>query len=105
MVFFIFSSCLLNVTFYYKLYSLNNIIIKILYHSRLQDVKDEFDDFQDGSRELEAELEAQLEQYEKRVKELVSVRSSLEDENETLKVRIVILVRYFNISEYCILYL
>lgn len=54
---------------------------------RLQDVKDEFDDFQEGSRELEAELEAQLEQYEKRVKELVSVRSSLEDENETLKVR------------------
>lgn len=53
---------------------------------RLQDVKDEFDDFQEGSRELEAELEAQLEQYEKRVKELVSVRSSLEDENETLKV-------------------
>ena len=53
---------------------------------RLQDVKDEFDDFQEGSRELEAELEAQLEQYEKRVKELVSVRSSLEDENEMLKV-------------------
>lgn len=60
--------------------------------SRLQDVKDEFDDFQEGSRELEAELEAQLEQYEKRVKELVSVRSSLEDENETLKVFIYIII-------------
>ena len=53
---------------------------------RLQDVKDEFDDFQEGSRELEAELEAQLEQYEKRVKELISTRSALEEENETLKV-------------------
>ncbi|XP_066910525.1 nuclear distribution protein nudE-like 1 [Clytia hemisphaerica] len=55
------------------------------YIQKLQDVKDEFDDFQEGSRELEAELEAQLEQYEKRVKELVNTRSTLEEENEMLK--------------------
>ena len=53
---------------------------------RLQDVKDEFDDFLEVSRELEAEIEAQLEQYEKRVKELVNTRNALEEENESLKV-------------------
>ena len=55
--------------------------------SRLRDLRDEFDEFQEGSRELEAELEAQLEQYEQRVKDLVSTKSSLEEENEILKVR------------------
>lgn len=54
--------------------------------SRLRDLRDEFDEFQEGSRELEAELEAQLEQYEQRVKDLVSTKSSLEEENEILKV-------------------
>lgn len=54
--------------------------------SRLQDVRDEFDEFQEGSRELEHELEAQLEQYEQRVKDLVNTKSSLEEENEMLKV-------------------
>jgi len=55
------------------------------YLQRLQDVRDEFDDYQEGSRELEAELEAQLEQYEHRVKDLVSAKASLEEENEMLK--------------------
>ena len=54
--------------------------------ARLRDLRDEFDEFQEGSRELEAELEAQLEQYEQRVKDLVSTKSSLEEENEILKV-------------------
>ena len=57
-----------------------------MFLSRLRDLRDEFDEFQEGSRELEAELEAQLEQYEQRVKDLVSTKSSLEEENEILKV-------------------
>lgn len=55
------------------------------YIQKLQDVRDEFDEFQEGSRELEHELEAQLEQYEQRVKDLVNTKSSLEEENEMLK--------------------
>jgi len=55
------------------------------YIQKLQDVRDEFDEFQEGSRELEAELEAQLEQYEKRVTELVSSKTKLEEENELLR--------------------
>lgn len=68
----------------------------------MQDVKDEFDDFQEGSQELEAELEAQLEQYEKRVKELVSTRSALEEENELLKVTTAFAVWFNMISCKCI---
>lgn len=55
------------------------------YVQKLRDVRDEFDEFQEGSRELEAELEAQLEQYEKRVTELVSSKTKLEEENEMLR--------------------
>jgi len=55
------------------------------YIQKLQDVRDEFDEFQEGSRELEAELEAQLEQYEQRVTDLVDSKSKFEEENEVLK--------------------
>ena len=55
------------------------------YIQKLQDVRDEFDEFQEGSRELEAELEAQLEQYEHRVTELVNSKCKFEEENEILK--------------------
>ena len=44
------------------------------------------DEFQEGSRELEAELEAQLEQAESRQKELLSIKTRLETDNENLKV-------------------
>ncbi|XP_047143680.1 nuclear distribution protein nudE-like 1 isoform X1 [Hydra vulgaris] len=55
------------------------------YMQKLQDVKDEFDEFQEGSRELEAELDAQLEQYEQRVKDLLSTKTLILEENEILK--------------------
>ena len=58
---------------------------------RLQEIRDEYDDFQEGSRELEAELEAQLEQSESRIKELLAIKQRLEEENETLKVHKVFL--------------
>ena len=39
---------------------------------RLQESREELDEFQEGSRELEHELETQLEQAEARQKELLS---------------------------------
>jgi FtsZ-binding cell division protein ZapB len=46
------------------------------------------DEFQEGSRELEAELEAQLEQAESKARDLASVKSRLEVENEALRERL-----------------
>ena len=54
--------------------------------SSLVEVRGEFDDFQESSRELEAELEAQLEQEESTNKDLRSHVQRLEDENESFKV-------------------
>lgn len=54
---------------------------------RLQEARDELDEFQEGSRELEAELETQLEQAEARQRELLSAKTRLETENESLKVK------------------
>ena len=55
---------------------------------RLQETREELDEFQEGSRELEAELEAQLEQAEARQRELLSVKTRLETDNENLKVQL-----------------
>ena len=52
----------------------------------LEEVRGEFDDFQESSRELEAELEAQLEQAESTNKDLLSRIQRVEEDNETLKV-------------------
>lgn len=52
------------------------------YMQKLKDTKEEFDEYQDGSRELEAELDTQLKQYEQRVKDLINDKTKLEDENE-----------------------
>lgn len=54
---------------------------------RLQEARDELDEFQEGSRELEAELETQLEQAEARQRELLLAKTRLETENESLKVK------------------
>lgn len=51
----------------------------------LEEVRGEFDDFQESSRELEAELEAQLEQAESTNKDLLSRIQRVEEDNETLK--------------------
>lgn len=58
-----------------------------LFVERLQEARDELDEFQEGSRELEAELETQLEQAEARQRELLSAKTRLETENESLKVK------------------
>lgn len=52
----------------------------------LEEVRGEFDDFQESSRELEAELEAQLEQAEAVNKDLLSRVQRVEEENESVKV-------------------
>jgi len=71
------------------------------YLQKLQDARDEFDEFQQGSQELEAELEVQLEQYEAKVNELVSAKDKLEEENHTIKEKLETLERdsYIQVSE------
>lgn len=63
------------------------LISTFLFRKRLQEARDELDEFQEGSRELEAELETQLEQAEARQRELLSAKTRLETENESLKVK------------------
>jgi t-SNARE complex subunit (syntaxin) len=55
----------------------------------LQETREELDEFQEGSRELEAELETQLEQAETRQRELLSIKTRLETDNENLKVQFI----------------
>lgn len=54
----------------------------------MEEVRGEFDDFQESSRELEAELEAQLEQAESANKDLLSRIQRVEEENESIKVSV-----------------
>ena len=61
---------------------------KCLFLCSLAEVRAEYDDFQESSRELEAELEAQLEQAEATTKDLRSHVQRLEEDNESLKVRV-----------------
>ncbi len=58
----------------------------------LEEVRGEFDDYQESSRELEAELEAQLEQAEGNNKDLLSRVARLEEENDSLKVCVCVCV-------------
>lgn len=51
-----------------------------------QEAQEELLEFQEGSRELEAELEVQLSQAEHRTKDLQSENQRLKNEVETLKV-------------------
>lgn len=62
------------------------MVYLIFYYHSLEEVRGEFDDFQESSRELEAELEAQLEQAETTNKDLLSRIQRLEEENESVKV-------------------
>ena len=52
----------------------------------LEETREELEEFQIGSRELEAELEAQLEQQESKNKELVGNQQRLQMEVESLRV-------------------
>lgn len=70
---------------------IESLISTFLLGKRLQEARDELDEFQEGSRELEAELETQLEQAEARQRELLAAKTRLESENESLKVNAKIL--------------
>ena len=60
---------------------------------RLEETKEELDDFQISSRELEQELETQLKQEEKKNKELSLANDRLQNECDSLRVSIVILIK------------
>jgi hypothetical protein len=55
------------------------------FEQQAKEVKEELEEFQEGSKELELELEAQLEQAEKSVKEYKSLANRLQIENDSLK--------------------
>ena len=50
------------------------------------ELREQFEEFQEDSKELEAELESQLEQTEKKVSDLSKIKQGLEMENDKLKV-------------------
>lgn len=72
---------------------IESLISTFLLGKRLQEARDELDEFQEGSRELEAELGTQLEQAEARQRELLAAKTRLESENESLKVNAKILTQ------------
>lgn len=57
-----------------------------MFPSSFQEARDELIEFQEGSRELEAELEAQLVQAEQRNRDLQADNQRLKYEVEALKV-------------------
>lgn len=59
--------------------------LSLKYKKSCQDAQEELMEFQEGSRELEAELEAQLGQAEHRIKDLQSENNRLKNETENLK--------------------
>lgn len=68
----------------------------IEYKQSLEETREELEEFQSGSRELEAELEAQLEQTEGRCSEYQSQLNRLAIENDSLKERLERLHNEFN---------
>lgn len=66
------------------------------YKQSLEETREELEEFQSGSRELEAELEAQLEQTETRCSEYQAQLNRLTMENDSLKERLDRLHNEFN---------
>lgn len=61
-------------------------LMSLLSACSCQEAREELLEFQEGSRELEAELEAQLGQAEHRMKDLQSENHRLKNEVEAVKV-------------------
>uniref|UniRef100_A0A671RB63 Nuclear distribution protein nudE-like 1-B n=1 Tax=Sinocyclocheilus anshuiensis TaxID=1608454 RepID=A0A671RB63_9TELE len=59
--------------------------LSLKYKKSYRDAQEELQEFQEGSRELEAELEAQLGQAEHRIRDLQSENQRLKSEVDTLK--------------------
>ena len=70
----------------------NSFLIECFYYVclflRRDEIKEEFEEFEISSRELEAELEAQLDQQESKTKELTAANERLQMELETLRERL-----------------
>ncbi|XP_045137057.1 nuclear distribution protein nudE-like 1 isoform X6 [Portunus trituberculatus] len=66
------------------------------YKQSLEETREELEEFQSGSRELEAELEAQLEQTERRCSEYQAQLNRVAVENDSLKERLERLQNEFN---------
>lgn len=58
------------------------------YATKLTDAKQEFHDFCENSRELEAELETSLEQREKTIRDLKHSLNQIQNDNESLRVSV-----------------
>jgi len=58
------------------------------YKESEDELREQFEEFQEDSKELEAELESQLEQTEKKVSDLSKIKQGLEFENDKLKERL-----------------
>lgn len=56
------------------------------YTQKLTEAKQEYNDFVENSRELEAELETTLEQREKTIRDLKSSLNQIQNDNESLRV-------------------
>lgn len=63
-----------------------NIYVYFFLLCSFQDAQEELQEFQEGSRELEAELEAQLSQAEHRLRDLQTENEKLKNEVSNLKV-------------------
>ena len=69
-----------------------------------KDIKEEFVEFQEGSRELEHELETQLEQSEGKIKEFRALSSRLQMENEQLKDKLEQCHKEYHFQVSCIMF-
>lgn len=63
------------------------------YATKLADARQEFHDFCENSRELEAELETSLEQREKTIRDLKHSLNQIQNDNESLRVSGAVRVR------------
>ncbi|XP_023300433.2 nuclear distribution protein nudE homolog isoform X1 [Lucilia cuprina] len=59
-----------------------------LYHKEWTDVKQEYDEYVEQSREMEAEMDATIDQKQATIKDLRFKLSSVEKENESLKIKL-----------------
>lgn len=67
---------------------IRHVRLRCAYLHSYNDAQEELQEFQEGSRELEAELEAQLGQAEHRIRDLQAENQRLKSEVDNLKVQV-----------------
>jgi len=73
---------------YFKLLFKSQYNLSVTINSRWTDVKQEYDEFVEQSREMEIEMDATLDQKQSIIKDLTAKLTMFERENESLKVAI-----------------